>query len=126
MHNQEGDVSALQEDIVSDQRRLPSRTILEGRDRAAARSYYYAIGFTEEDLKKPIIGIANTWTEAMPCNFHLRRLAAKVKEGVRAAGGTPMEFNTIAISDQSGGHRRLYRAMWPRLYVRRHGGSCRL
>jgi dihydroxy-acid dehydratase len=89
----------LQEDIVSDQRRLPSRTILEGRDRAAARSYYYAIGFTEEDLKKPIIGIANTWTEAMPCNFHLRRLAAKVKEGVRAAGGTPMEFNTIAISD---------------------------
>jgi dihydroxy-acid dehydratase len=57
------------------------------------------IGFSDEDLKKPIIGIANTWIEAMPCNFHLRAVAAKVKEGVRAAGGTPMEFNTIAISD---------------------------
>lgn len=76
-----------------------SRTILEGRDRAPARSYLKGIGFTEEDLKKPIIGVANTWIETMPCNFHLRRLAAKVKEGIRAAGGTPMEFNTIAISD---------------------------
>ncbi len=79
--------------------KLPSRTIIEGRDRAAARSYYKSIGFGDEDLKKPIIGIANTWIETMPCNFHLRRLAAKVKEGVRAAGGTPMEFNTVAISD---------------------------
>jgi dihydroxy-acid dehydratase len=58
-----------------------------------------AIGFTDADLAKPIVGIANTWIETMPCNFHLRELAAKVKEGVRAAGGTPMEFNTIAISD---------------------------
>jgi dihydroxy-acid dehydratase len=57
------------------------------------------IGFTDEDLARPIIGVANTWTETMPCNYHLRRLALKVKEGVRAAGGTPMEFNTIAISD---------------------------
>jgi dihydroxy-acid dehydratase len=58
-----------------------------------------AIGFTDDDLARPIVGIANTWIETMPCNFHLRRLAAKVKEGVRAAGGTPMEFNTVAISD---------------------------
>jgi dihydroxy-acid dehydratase len=58
-----------------------------------------AIGFTDADLARPIVGIANTWIETMPCNFHLRRLAAKVKEGVRAAGGTPMEFNTVAISD---------------------------
>ena len=58
-----------------------------------------ASGFTDKDLKQPIIGVANTWIETMPCNFHLRRLSAKVKEGIRAAGGTPMEFNTIAISD---------------------------
>lgn len=76
-----------------------SRTLLEGPSRAPARSYYKAIGFTDEDLAKPIIGIANTWIEAMSCNYHLRDLAVRVKEGVRAAGGTPMEFNTIAISD---------------------------
>src|SRR5260370_1272445 len=76
-----------------------SSTLLSGRDRATARSFYKAIGFTDEDLQKPIIGIANTWTETMPCNFNLRQLAVRVKEGVRAAGGTPMEFNTIAISD---------------------------
>jgi dihydroxy-acid dehydratase len=79
--------------------RLPSRTILEGPDRAAARAYLYGIGYTSEDLAKPIVGIANTWTEVMPCNFHLRALAARVKEGVRAAGATPMEFNTVAVSD---------------------------
>ena len=76
-----------------------SHVILEGRDRAPARSYLKGIGFSEADLARPIIGIANTWIETMPCNFHLRELAVKVKEGVRAAGGTPMEFNTIAISD---------------------------
>jgi len=76
-----------------------SRFITDGRDRAGARSMFKAIGFTLEDLQKPLIGVANTWIETMPCNFHLRRLAAKVKEGIRAAGGTPMEFNTIAISD---------------------------
>jgi dihydroxy-acid dehydratase len=76
-----------------------SHTILEGRDRAPARSYLKGIGFSQEDLARPIVGIANTWIETMPCNFHLRELAAKVKDGVRAAGGTPMEFNTIAISD---------------------------
>ncbi len=76
-----------------------SRTITDGRDRAGARAMFKAIGYTDEDLARPIIGVANTWIETMPCNFHLRRLAAKVKEGIRAAGGTPMEFNTIAISD---------------------------
>lgn len=76
-----------------------SRFITDGRDRAPARSMLKAIGFTDDDLAKPIIGIANTWIETMPCNFNLRELAIKVKEGVRAAGGTPMEFNTIAISD---------------------------
>jgi dihydroxy-acid dehydratase len=76
-----------------------SRVITEGRDRAGARSMYKAIGFTDDDLAKPLIAVANTWIETMPCNFHLRRLSAKVKEGIRAAGATPMEFNTIAISD---------------------------
>ena len=76
-----------------------SRGITDGRDRAGARAMFKAIGFTDSDLSKPLIGVANTWIETMPCNFHLRRLSAKVKEGVRAAGGTPMEFNTIAISD---------------------------
>jgi dihydroxy-acid dehydratase len=76
-----------------------SRGITEGRDRAGARSMFKAVGFTDADLARPLIGVANTWIETMPCNFHLRRLSAKVKEGIRAAGGTPMEFNTIAISD---------------------------
>jgi dihydroxy-acid dehydratase len=76
-----------------------SRGITDGRDRAGARAMFKAVGFTDADLAKPIIGVANTWIETMPCNFHLRRLSAKVKEGIRAAGGTPMEFNTIAISD---------------------------
>src|SRR5437868_2803869 len=76
-----------------------SRLITEGRDRAGARAMFKAVGFTDSDLSKPLIGVANTWIETMPCNFHLRRLSAKVKEGIRAAGATPMEFNTIAISD---------------------------
>jgi len=79
--------------------KLNSYTITQGKDRAPARSFYKAIGFTDEDLKKPIIGIANTWIGTMPCNFLLRELAVKVAEGIRKAGGTPMEFNTIAISD---------------------------
>src|SRR5579863_716835 len=79
--------------------KLNSYTITQGRDRAPARSMYKAIGFNDDDLKKPIIGIANTWTETMNCNYKLRDLAVHVKAGVRAAGGTPMEFNTIAISD---------------------------
>jgi dihydroxy-acid dehydratase len=79
--------------------RSRSRVILDGPDRAGARAYLKGIGFDDEALRRPIVGIANTWTETMPCNFHLRRLAERVKEGVRAAGGTPMEFNTVAISD---------------------------
>lgn len=78
---------------------LNSYTITQGPHRAPARSYLKSIGFTDEDLKKPIIGIANTWTETMNCNYKLRDLAVYVKEGIRAAGGTPMEFNTVAISD---------------------------
>jgi dihydroxy-acid dehydratase len=76
-----------------------SRLITEGRERAGSRAMFKAVGFTGEDLSKPLIGVANTWIETMPCNFHLRRLSARVKEGIRASGGTPMEFNTIAISD---------------------------
>src|SRR5438270_1338198 len=79
--------------------KLRSYTISQGRDRAPARAMLKAIGFTDADLAKPIIGVANTWIETMPCNYNLRELAVKVKEGIRAAGGTPMEFNTIAISD---------------------------
>jgi dihydroxy-acid dehydratase len=76
-----------------------SRTLFEGKERAPARSYLKGIGFTDEDLSRPIVGIANTWIGTMPCNYNLRALAQKVMQGVRAAGGTPMEFNTIAISD---------------------------
>ena len=76
-----------------------SRVITQGAHRAPARAMLKAIGFTDEDLAKPIIGIANTWTEIGPCNYHLRELAERVKVGVRAAGGTPMEFNTVSISD---------------------------
>jgi dihydroxy-acid dehydratase len=84
---------------VSVDPRRRSRVQLEGPDRAAARAYLKGIGYSADDLRKPVIGIANTWTETMPCNFHLRDLAERVKEGVKAAGGTPMEFNTVAISD---------------------------
>ncbi len=76
-----------------------SAVITEGPSRAPARAMLKAMGLTDEDIAKPMVGIANTWIETMPCNFHLRRLSEKVKEGVRAAGGTPIEFNTIAISD---------------------------
>jgi dihydroxy-acid dehydratase len=76
-----------------------SRALTDGPERAAARAYLKGIGYDDEALAKPIIGVANTWIETMPCNFHLRALGAKVKEGIRAAGGTPMELNTIAISD---------------------------
>src|ERR1700716_1954719 len=79
--------------------RHKSRTLLEGPDRAPARAMLKAMGFDGEDLRRPLVAVANTWTETMPCNFHLRRLAGAVKEGIRTAGGTPMEFNTIAVSD---------------------------
>jgi dihydroxy-acid dehydratase len=84
---------------MADDLRRRSRTLYDGPDRAPARSYLKAIGLTDRDIERPIIGIANTWTETMPCNFTLRALAEHVKRGVREAGGTPMEFNTIAISD---------------------------
>jgi dihydroxy-acid dehydratase len=76
-----------------------SIVLTEGPNRAAARSYFRSVGFSKEDLHKPIIGIANTWTEVGPCNFHLRQVAEAVKQGVREAGGTPMEFNTITVHD---------------------------
>jgi dihydroxy-acid dehydratase len=76
-----------------------SRALTEGPERAAARAYLKGIGYDGEALAKPLVAVANTWIETMPCNFHLRALAAQVKEGIRAAGGTPMELNTIAISD---------------------------
>ncbi|GAC1330481.1 MAG: dihydroxy-acid dehydratase [Chloroflexota bacterium] len=85
--------------MAEDRRARNSDTILRGPSRAPARAMLRGVGYSDDDLRKPIIGIANTWIETMPCNLNLRRLAAQVKEGVRAAGGTPMEFNTIAISD---------------------------
>jgi dihydroxy-acid dehydratase len=84
---------------VSDLPRPRSSAVFDGPDRAAARAYMKGIGFDDDALRRPTVGIANTWIEAMPCNFHLRDLAEAVKEGVREAGGTPMEFNSIAISD---------------------------
>src|SRR5881396_3689338 len=80
-------------------RDLPSRTLYQGRDRAGARSFLYAIGLAAEDIGKPFVGVSNVWTETMPCNFGLRDLTAPLKKGIKAAGANPMEFNTIAISD---------------------------
>ena len=79
--------------------KLPSYTITQGKDRAPARAFLKAIGLNDDDIKKPMIGIANTWIGTMPCNFKLRDLAVNVAEGIRKAGGTPLEYNTIAISD---------------------------
>ena len=73
--------------------------LLDGPGRAPARAMRKAVGFTDADLERPLIGVANTWIEVMPCNFHLRRLSERVKAGIRAAGGTPIEYNTIAVSD---------------------------
>jgi dihydroxy-acid dehydratase len=84
---------------VSADPRSRSRALLDGPDRAAARAQLKGVGYDDDALRRPIVGIANTWTETMPCNFHLRGLAEHVKRGVRAAGATPMEFNTVAISD---------------------------
>jgi len=78
---------------------LRSSIITQGISRSPARAMLKSLGLTDEDLRRPMIGIANTWIETMPCNFHLRRLAEKIKKGIRSAGGTPFEFNTIAISD---------------------------
>ena len=86
-------------DRPADPGKRHSHALTDGPDRAAARAMLKAVGFTDEDLAQPIIGVATTWIETMPCNLNQRRLAECVKEGVRAAGGTPMEFNTISISD---------------------------
>ena len=80
-------------------RRLPSRQILEGPGRAPARAMLRAVGLTDQDFERPLIGVANTWAETTPCNSHLRELGGWVKEGIRQAGGTPLEFNTVVISD---------------------------
>ena len=79
--------------------KLQSHGLLVGAGRAPARAMLKAVGFTDDDLSKPLVGVANTWIEVMPCNFHLRRLSERVKAGIRAAGGTPIEYNTIAVSD---------------------------
>ena len=79
--------------------KLQSHDLLVGAGRAPARAMLKAVGFTDDDLSKPLVGVANTWIEVMPCNFHLRRLSERVKAGIRAAGGTPIEYNTIAVSD---------------------------
>jgi len=84
---------------MADKLKPRSGVITDGPDRAPTRAMLKAAGFSDEDLRRPIVGVANTWIEIGPCNYHLRRLAAKVKEGIRAAGGTPMEFNTVSISD---------------------------
>ena len=84
---------------MADNLKPRSSAITDGPDRAPTRAMLKAVGFTDDDLRRPIIGVANTWIEIGPCNYHLRQLAAKVKEGIRAAGGTPMEFNTVSISD---------------------------
>ncbi len=76
-----------------------SHDLLDGPGRAPARAMLKAVGFTDADLSRPLVGVANTWIEVMPCNYHLRRLSEKVKTGIRAAGGTPIEYNTIAVSD---------------------------
>jgi dihydroxy-acid dehydratase len=86
-------------DRPSDPAKRHSAALTDGPDRAPARAMLKAIGFTDDDLAKPLIGIATTWIETMPCNFNQRELAQRVKEGVRAAGGTPMEFNTVSVSD---------------------------
>ncbi len=86
-------------DRPTDPAKRHSAALTDGPDRAAARAMLKAIGFTDDDLAKPLVGVATTWIETMPCNFNQRRLAEFVKEGIRAAGGTPMEFNTIAVSD---------------------------
>jgi dihydroxy-acid dehydratase len=79
--------------------RHKSRTILEGPDRAPARSYFKAVGFTDEDLARPIVGVAHCWIEVTPCNWNHQKLAEKVKDGIRAAGGTPIEYNTVSVTD---------------------------
>src|SRR5687768_10201878 len=83
----------------TDPAKRTSAALTDGADRAPARAMLKAVGFTDDDLARPIVGVATTWIETMPCNFNQRELAVQVKSGIRAMGGTPMEFNTISISD---------------------------
>ena len=83
----------------SDPAKRHSHALTDGYERAGARSMLKAVGFTDEDLAKPLVGVATQWIETMPCNLNQRELAQDVKRGIRAAGGTPMEFNTISVSD---------------------------
>ena len=83
--------------------RAHSRALVDGADRAAARAYFKAVGFTDADLAKPLVGVAHCWIEITPCNWNHRALALKVKEGIRAAGGTPIEFNTITVTTRVDG-----------------------
>src|SRR3981189_546555 len=86
--------------VVSDSSPKPRSSVLvDGASRAGARAMLRATGLRDEDFKKPLIGVANTWIEIGPCNYHLRELAQHVKDGIRKAGGTPLEFNTVSISD---------------------------
>ena len=84
---------------MTSQSKHRSRDLVDGPSRAPARAMLKAVGFTDDDLSRPLVGVANTWIEVMPCNYHLRRLSEKVKAGIRAGGGTPIEYNTIAVSD---------------------------
>src|ERR671937_872930 len=86
-------------EIMAVDPRHKSRELTDGPGRAPARAMLKAVGFTDEDLSRPLVGVANTWIEVMPCNIHLRRLSERIKAGIRAAGGTPIEYNTIAVSD---------------------------
>src|SRR5256886_1755894 len=91
--------AAQEESAMAFDPRHKSRVLLDGADRAAARSYFRAVGFTDEDLRRPLVGVAHCWIELTPCNSNHRKLAQKVKEGIRAGGGTPVEFNTISVTD---------------------------
>ena len=84
---------------MADSLKHRSHFITDGPDRAPARAMFKAVGYTNADLARPLIGVAHTWIEIMPCNFHVRRLAERVKAGIRAAGGTPIEYNTISVAD---------------------------
>ena len=86
-------------DRPSDPAKRQSAALTDGPERAPARAMLKGIGLTDDDLARPLIGVATTWIETMPCNFNQRELAQHVKAGVRAAGGTPMEFNTVSVSD---------------------------
>src|ERR671925_10845 len=84
---------------MSDKTRPRSSVMLDGPDRAGARSMMRAVGYTDEDFQKPLVGVAHAWIEITPCNINHRRLAERVRGGTRAAGGTPVECNTIASTD---------------------------